>query len=212
MARATKRPRTADNEHGDGRGAVAARDHDHGARERSAEHEQREKYGGFNIGAAFFGWLVAVGMAALLTAVLSAAGTAIGLTSLSGQEAQSGAATIGIVGGALVVLVLALAYLAGGYVAGRMSRFDGARQGVGVWVFGLAVTILLAVLGLIFGSEYNVLAQLNLPRIPVDEGSLATGGAIALALVLIGTLIGAIAGGKLGERYHRKVDRAGQRA
>ena len=207
MAIGTKRRRTADDEHRDGRGAAAASHH--GVRERDPEHERREQYGGFNVGAAFFGWLVAVGMAALLTALLSAAGAAIGFTSLSGEEARSSADTIGIVGGVAVVVILLLAYLAGGYVAGRMSRYDGARQGVGVWVFGLVVTILLAVVGLIFGSEYNLLQQLNLPRIPVEEGSLATGGAIALALVLIGTLIGAIAGGKLGERYHRKVDRAG---
>ncbi len=173
---------------------------------------QREEYGGFNIGAAFFGWLVAVGMAALLTAVLSAAGAAIGLTSLNGAEARSSADAISIVGGALFVLVLVLAYFAGGYVAGRMSRFDGARQGIGVWLFGLAVTILLAVLGAIAGSEYNVLGQLNLPRIPIDEGSLATGGAIALGAILIGTLVGALLGGKAGERYHRKVDRAGHAA
>jgi hypothetical protein len=37
----------------------------------------------------------------------------------------------------------------------------------------------------------------------------ATGGAIALALILIATLVAAIMGGKVGERYHRKVDRAG---
>ena len=170
---------------------------------------QREEYGGFNIGAAFFGWLVAVGMAALLTAILSAAGAAIGLTSLSESEARSGADTIGIVGGVLFVVVLALAYFAGGYVAGRMSRFDGARQGIGVWLFGLVVTIALAVLGAIAGAEYNVLAQLNLPRIPIDEGSIATAGAIALGAILLATLVGALLGGKTGERYHRKVDRAG---
>ena len=31
---------------------------------------------------------------------------------------------------------------------------------------------------------------------------------IALAAILIGSLLAAIAGGKVGERYHRKVDRA----
>ena len=170
---------------------------------------QRDEYGGFNIGAAFFGWLVAVGMAALLTAILSAAGAAIGLTSVSESEARSGADTISIVGGVLLFLVLALAYYSGGYVAGRMSRFDGARQGVGVWLFGLIVTIALAVLGAVAGSKYNVLGQLNLPRIPIDEGSLATGGAIALAAIVVGTLLAALLGGKAGERYHRKVDRAG---
>jgi hypothetical protein len=54
-----------------------------------------------------------------------------------------------------------------------------------------------------------VLGQLNLPRIPIDEGSLATGAIIALAIVLVATLLAAISGGKVGERYHRKVDRVG---
>src|SRR5829696_376203 len=58
-------------------------------------HErQRDEYGGFNIGAAFFGWMVAVGIAVLLTALLSAAGAAIGLTELSEDEARSNAETI----------------------------------------------------------------------------------------------------------------------
>ncbi len=171
---------------------------------------QREDYGGFNIGAAFFGWLVAIAIAALLTALLSAAGTAIGLTELSSREARSSAETIGIVGAALLLLVLFLAYLAGGYVAGRMSRFDGARQGLGVWLFGLVVTIVLALLGVIFGSEYNLVQQIGVqPRIPIDEGALTTGGIIALAAFVIATLGGALIGGKVGERYHRKVDRAG---
>jgi hypothetical protein len=105
--------------------------------------------------------------------------------------------------------VLLIAYYAGGYVAGRLSRFDGARQGIGTWLFGLVVTLLLAAAGAIFGSEYNVLAQLNLPRIPIDEGSLTTGGLIALAAILIGTLLAALIGGKAGERYHKKIDRVG---
>ena len=106
---------------------------------------QREEYGGFNFGAAFFGWLVATGLAVMLIAILGAAGAAIGLTELSGSEANDSAETISIVGGALLIAVLAVAYYAGGYVAGRLSRFDGARQGLGTWLMGLVVTILLAV-------------------------------------------------------------------
>jgi len=170
---------------------------------------QHEEFGGVNWGASFFGWLVAVGITALLTALLSAAGAAIGLTELSGSEAESNAETISVVGGALLIAVLALGYYAGGYVAGRMSRFDGGRQGLGVWLIGLVVTVLLAVLGAVAGSEYNLLGQLNLPRIPIDEGSLATGAAIALAVMLVATVLAAIFGGKVGERYHRKVDRVG---
>jgi len=172
---------------------------------------QRERFGGLNWGAASFGWLVAIGIAAILTAILSAAGAAIGLTSISSAQAQKHAATIGIGGGIALLIVLLLAYYAGGYVAGRMSRFDGGRQGLGVWVIGLFTTIVFAVAGVVFGSKYNVLSSLNLPRIPVKEGELATDGAIALAAILLGTLIAAIVGGRIGRHYHSKVDRAATR-
>ena len=173
-----------------------------------ARARQRDEFGGFNLGAAFFGWLVATGLAVLLTAILSAAGGAIGLSEVSASEARQSASTISLVGGILLLIVLLIAYYAGGYVAGRLSRFDGARQGLGAWLFGLVLTLLLAAMGAIFGSQYNVLEQLQLPRIPVDEGSLATGALIALAAILLGTLLASIVGGKAGERYHKKVDRA----
>ena len=164
---------------------------------------QREEYGGLSWGSAFFGWLVAVGVATLLIALLSAAGAAVGLTD------TDDAGTIGIVGGILLLAVLAVAYYAGGYVAGRMARFNGPRQGLAVWLLGLIVTVVLAVAGVLLGAEYNVLSGLNLPRIPVDEGALTTGGLIVLAAVLVGTLLAALAGGKAGSHYHRKVDRVG---
>ena len=203
-----------DNQHGGGAVATAEREHtarhDHdgdgvadrreGLRETRAR--QRDEFGGFNWGSAFFGWLVAVGLAALLTSALSGAGAAIGLS-------KDSAETIGIVGGILMLAVLMLSYYCGGYVAGRMSRFDGARQGFGVWLFGLLATLIIGAIGAILGSEYNVLQKLDLPRLPVDEGALTTGGIIALVAIVLGTLIAAIAGGKVGQRYHHKVDRAG---
>jgi hypothetical protein len=165
---------------------------------------QREEFGGFSWGAAFFGWLSAVGVATLLIGIITATGAAVGLTSTSDATA-----TVGIVGGILLLAALVIAYYCGGYVAGRMARFNGPRQGIGVWLIGLLVTIVLAVAGVIFGAEYNVLSSLSLPRIPVGEGSLTTGGLIALAAVLVGTLLAAIAGGKAGTHFHRKVDRVG---
>jgi hypothetical protein len=175
---------------------------------REARLRQRERFGGFSWGAAFFGWLVAVGLAALLVGIASAAGAAIGLTEVSDAEASANAEEITLGGGIVLVAILLAAYYAGGYVAGRMSRFDGGRQGLGVWVFGLIVTLALAGLAAIAGSEYNVFERLDLPRIPIDEGDLATGGIIALAAVVLGTLLASVLGGKLGERYHRRVDRA----
>jgi hypothetical protein len=178
---------------------------------RDAVEAQRSRYGGIRWGAAFFGWLSANGLAVLLVALLSAAGVAIGLTQgvPSADEGTQEARTIGVIGGIVLLVILFLAYLAGGYVAGRMARFDGVRQGVAVWVIGLLVVLALAAAGLLFGAQFNVLQQLNLPRIPIDEGTTTTGAIIALAAVLLATLVGAVIGGKLGDRFHRKVDRAG---
>ena len=166
----------------------------------------RDEFGGINWGSAFFGFLVAVGIGVILTALISAAGAAIGLTSITKADARSNAAAISIGGGILLTLIALIAYFSGGYVAGRMSRFDGARQGFATWAWGLIITLLAAALGVIAGSQYNVFNGLNLPRIPIDEGSLTTGGAITLAAIFIASLIAAILGGKAGERYHRRVD------
>ena len=171
---------------------------------------QREEFGGINWGAAFFGWLVAVGVAVLLTGILAAAGAAIGLTETTSDAADAASPeTLSAAGAVALLVVLAIAYYCGGYVAGRMSRFDGARQGIGAWAIGLLITLALAVLALVAGSEYNVVERANLPRLPVGPETLTTGGAIASLAIIAGTLLFAALGGVAGARYHRKVDRAG---
>ena len=131
---------------------------------KTARARQRDEFGGLNWGSSFFGWLVAVGIAALITGLLAAMGAAIGLTT---QDANVD--SLGLGGGIALLAALMLAYFCGGYVAGRMSRFDGARQGAGVWVIAFVVTVALALLAIIAGDKYNVLAQLGLP---VDPGGL----------------------------------------
>jgi hypothetical protein len=169
---------------------------------------QREEHGGFKIGAAFFGWIVAIGLTTILGAVVGGIATAVGAsTNLTGQQATQSAGALGIVGAALLIVVLFVAYFGGGYVAGRLARFDGAKNGLGAWLIGLAIAILLAVAAAILGSEFNVLARV--PTVPIPSGSLTLGGLIVLAVVVIASIAGAVLGGKAGERFHRKVDRAG---
>ena len=170
---------------------------------KTARARQRDEFGGLNWGSSFFGWLVAVGIAALITGLLAAMGAAIGLTT---QDANVD--SLGLGGGIALLAALMLAYFCGGYVAGRMSRFDGARQGAGVWVIAFVVTVALALLAIIAGDKYNVVAQLGLPSIPVGSSELRSGGWIALLAVVVGTFLAAVVGGKSGERFHRRVDRA----
>ena len=206
--------------HRDGNTVTARRDPDDAGRERTVAHDepsyaerhrearaaQREEFGGINWGSAFFGWLVAIGLAALLASLLAAAGAAIGL---SADPSAADTEEIGLAGGIALLVVMLVAYYAGGYVAGRMSRFDGARQGLGVWLWGIIAAVVLAVVALVAGSEYNVLSQLNLPDLPIGERELTTGGIIAGVAILLGTLLAAVAGGLSGMRYHRRVDRVG---
>ena len=176
---------------------------------------EREEHGGIKWGSAFFGWLTAVGMAVLLTSIAAAAGAAFGLAADASVDGVADAAkgeadTVGIVGAVVLAAIVFVAYYCGGYVAGRMARFDGLKQGVAVWLWAIVVAIVIGVLGAVAGSEFNVLSQLNgFPRLPVGEGTLTTAGIITLVAVLVISLVGAILGGLAGMRFHRKVDRTG---
>jgi hypothetical protein len=158
---------------------------------------------------AIVGWLAAAGLAAIFTGILGAAGAVLAVTDVGRSVAGSDADTIGLAGGIALLVVLAIAYAFGGYAAGRMARFDGGRQGVAVWLVGILAAGAIALLTLVGGAQYNVLDRLNLPRVPIDSGTLTTGGLVALLASIAVTLVAATVGGKAGERFHRKVDRAG---
>jgi hypothetical protein len=176
---------------------------------------EKDAFGGVKIGSAFFGWLAATGMAVLLTALIAGAGTAVGVATgtdpaQAAGQAQQNAATVGLVGGIVLLVVLFVAYYCGGYVAGRMARFNGMKQGIAVWLWAIVIAIVVAIIGAVAGSKYNVLANLNsFPRLPVGEGTLSTGGIIALLAAAAASLVGAILGGLAGMHFHRKVDKAG---
>jgi hypothetical protein len=154
----------------------------------------------------------------ILIALVAAAGAAVGVASNTnvGQAANkvthsaSTAKTVGVVGAIAILVIVFIAYYCGGYVAGRMARFNGLKQGLAVWLWALLIAVVVAVIGAIGGAKYNVLATLNsFPRIPVNEGTVSTGGVIALLAVAIASLVGALLGGLAGMHFHRQVDKAG---
>lgn len=206
----TRRPPPLD--HREGQDTTEVRD---GVNRRDVVNAEKEQFGGVKIGSAFFGWLTATGTAVLLTALVAAAGSAVGLATdtdvtKAADQAASDPGTVGLVGGIALLVVLFLAYYCGGYVAGRMARFNGAKQGIAVWVWALVIAAIVAAVGAIAGSKFNVLADLNsFPRIPIGEGDLTTAGILAAIGVAVTSLLGAILGGLAGMRFHRKVDKVG---
>jgi hypothetical protein len=173
---------------------------------------QKDAFGGMKFGSCFFGWLTASGTAVVLTALVTGIGAALGLSrnveaaGTSATQAQS----VGLVGGIVLLAIIFVAYLAGGYVAGRMARFNGFKQGLGVWLWAVVIAILVGVAGWLAGAQFDVVAQLNsFPRLPLNQGTLTTGGIIVAIGVVVVSLVGALLGGLAGMRYHRRVDRAG---
>jgi hypothetical protein len=208
-------PRTTEQHTGGGARAVspdAGRRPDPIATDRQAVlAREKERYGGIKWGSAFFGWLTATGTAVILTALLVAAGAAVGVATDVNvrEEAGQQADRLGVVGAVTLLVVLLIAYYCGGYVAGRMARFSGVKQGVAVWIWTIVIAAAVAVAGAVLGDQYNVLDRVGgFPRLPIG-GDATTGGIIAAVIALVAALAGAILGGLAGMRFHRKVDRAG---
>lgn len=174
---------------------------------------ERERFGGVKVGSAFFGWLAATGAVVLLIALAAAIGALI--ASLSGRAvddvvegAQQDLQSAGIWGAIILLVIWFIGYYCGGYVAGRMARFDGAKQGVAVWVWAVVIAIVAAVIGLVAGQNF-ALPPGSMPSLPFPEDQATLATIISAVVVAIVALIGAVLGGLAGMRFHRRVDRAG---
>jgi hypothetical protein len=170
---------------------------------------EKEAYGGVKFGSAFFGWLAATGMTVLLTAIAAAIAAAVGAaTNTQPDQVVQNPQAAGIWGIVILLVILFIAYYCGGYVAGRMARFDGAKQGFAVWLWAIVIAIVATIIGAIAGSQLGALSNFN--AVPnMDQGMMTTAGILTLVGLLLVTLGGAILGGLAGMRFHRKVDRAG---
>lgn len=173
---------------------------------------EKEEFGGMKFGAGFFGWLAATGMAVLLTAIVAGIGAALGVIGNvdPANPAGAGTRTLGVAGGIILLAIVLVSYFCGGYVAGRMARFNGFKQGIAVWLWAIIVAVVVGVLAFVAGSQSNLLSNLKgLPQIPMSNGSMTTAGIITGVAVAVISLVGAILGGLAGMRFHRRVDRAG---
>lgn len=202
---------------------VPVRDGDHdgvaevraGTLREAVVERERERFGGMKFGSAFLGWLTALGALVALTAVVAAIGAALGLTSPQTVEDVTEAANddLGgatVIGAIAIAIALFIAYFAGGYVAGRMARFSGAKQGLAVWLWAIVIAILVAVVSLVAGSQWDILATVDIfPRIPVTADQATLTGILTAVGAAVITLGAALLGGMAGMSYHRLVDRVG---
>jgi hypothetical protein len=162
----------------------------------------RAAFGGIDFPASVVGMLTALAMLVLLGGIVGAAIGAIGYqTGLSGDNVEDiGIASL--IGG---VVVLFVAYLIGGWTAGRIARYDGARNGLmtGIWTILLAAV--LSALAYFFGNEYDVLRNVDLPQW-FDRDALTTAAIVSGVVTVATMLLAGLLGGLWGSRYHRVAD------
>jgi hypothetical protein len=85
-----------------------------------------------------------------------------------------------------------------------MARFDGAKNGLGVVLWTIAVGIILGSAGAVLATRVNLISPLHLP----DTMPMVTiSGVIGLAIALLVMLLASMLGGRRGVDYHRKIDR-----
>jgi hypothetical protein len=150
------------------------------------------------------GVLVAYGAFAVLAALAGAAAAALGLnTDLSANNwAELG------VGSAIVAAVaLLLAYLFGGYVAGRMARRAGLLHGLAVFILALVIVALIAAIAATQTDTSAIRGNLRSLGIPTTGAEWSDVGTLAGIGSLAAMLVGALLGGMLGERWHTKLAR-----
>jgi hypothetical protein len=164
-------------------------------------HAARERFGGIDIPASLVGMLTALSTVIILAGLVGAAFGVVGYQ--TGLEENAQDLSIGsLIGG---VAILFVAYLIGGWAAGRIARYDGARNGFAAGVWTLIFGAILAALGAWAGAEYDVFQNVELPQW-FDRDAL-TAAAIASGIGAIAAMfLGGIIGGFWGERYHRRAD------
>ena len=177
----------------------------------SVVDREREALGGVKVGSAFFGWLAATGMAVILTALAAATGAAVAVA--TGNEVgtiSENTDAVNLAGAIVLLVVFFIAYYCGGYVAGRMARFNGMKQGFAVWVWAIVIAVVVAIVAAVAGDQYDVLSQLNnFPRIPTTADEVTRNDVFAALAIAVVALFGSLAGGLGGMRFHRQVDKAG---
>lgn len=177
-------------------------DLDRGTAYRATTHdagvgEAHRRFGGVDLPASLAGMLAALGLTVLLAGVAGAAGS-VGY--------QRGADTDALSLGGLVtgLVVLLVAFYVGGWVAGRIARYDGTRNGVlaAAWFVLLAGAV--SGLGAWLGARYNFFDDVRLPN--WFSGNETTAAVVSTSVGVLVMVFAAALGGAIGSRYHRRAD------
>jgi hypothetical protein len=176
------------------------------------EDRLRDMYGGVDWLASFLGFVFAIVAGLIFSLVAGLVLAPLGL-SLNLGEGEIGAAAI--TGLVLVAILVFLTYFFGGYVAGRLARFDGGRNGAMLLLWTGVAVLVLALVNAVLSSflpsgiveGIDNLVQNNVLSTIGGLSQLGIVGIVVLVAALLVALVGGFLGGRLGGRYHAEIDR-----
>jgi hypothetical protein len=162
--------------------------------------------GGLSIGGVLTGVVVAFGAMFLLSGIIGGILAAIGVSDTNVTRGE--AVEAGIAGGIAYVVAMFLAYLWGGYTAGRMARGAGVLNGVLVPIAAIILALVVAGIVAALGASANLNLPFTTARLPIREGSSLVDWGIGLGVAaLVAMFAGGALGGSLGARWHTKLER-----
>lgn len=158
--------------------------------------------GGLSPAAVLSGMLAAFGVMLIGSVVtgLVAANTDV---SLSGGESLR----LGMAAGIVFVAVQFIAYLWGGYTAGRMARGAGLTNGFFVPLVAVGAGALLLLIVRATGNEPSLAVPFQNGRFSIDRDTIYNFGAWIGIASLAAMFVGGMLGGMMGSRWHAKLER-----
>jgi hypothetical protein len=176
------------------------------------EDRLRDMYGGVDWLASFLGFIFVLVAGSLFSLV---AGLVVAPMGVSMDLAGSEIGPAAITGLVLVAILVFLTYFFGGYVAGRLARFDGGRNGAMLLLWtGVTVLVLALINAVLSGflpegisEDIDNLIQNFLFSTIGGLSGLGIVGVLIFVGALLVALVGGFLGGRLGSRYHAEIDR-----
>lgn len=163
--------------------------------------------GGVSAAAVITGVVVAFGAMFLLSALAGGVLTAAGITPDDVAD-SSGAIEAGIGAGIVLVIAQLLAYLWGGYTAGRMARGAGVLNGLLVPVIAIVIAILVGAVVASLGATANLNLPYSTNRLPLEDNYLIDWSVPIVIAALAAMFVGGALGGGLGAAWHTRLERA----
>lgn len=158
--------------------------------------------GGLSATAVIGGMLTAFGVM-----LIGSVATGLVAANTDVNAADGASLRLGLTAAIVFVAVQFVAYLYGGYTAGRMARGAGLLNGMFVALAAVGLGALTILIVRATGNEPSLAVPFQNGRLAIDRGTIYNFGAWTGIASLAAMFVGGMLGGMMGTRWHTKLDR-----